>query len=99
MREAPIALVSDVDGGAGMARQLWVADRSGANARPIGPPPAIGGMSLVSHPTDRWPPAPSWSPDGDVVAAEWPVADRVEVSLTPAEANDGSPAWRPTIPR
>jgi Tol biopolymer transport system component len=92
----------------GPARQLWVADRSGANARSIGPPPAIGRVTRVSHPTDRWPSPPSWSPLGDVVVAEWPDGDRLEViavdvdgdtwlSLTPAEANDGSPAWRPTL--
>lgn len=77
--------------------------------KPTGHLWVIGGVILVSHPTGRWPPPPSWSPGGDVVAAEWPVADRVEViavdvdgdhwvSLTPAEANDGSPAWRPTLP-
>lgn len=77
--------------------------------KPTGHLWVIGGVILVSHATGRWPPPPSWSPGGDVVAAEWPVADRVEViavdvdgdhwvSLTPAEANDGSPAWRPTLP-
>jgi hypothetical protein len=87
-----------------------VADRSGTNARPIGPVPAISSATLMSHPGDRWPTAPSWSPGGDIVVAEWPAGNRVEViavdvdgetwvSLTPAEANDGSPRWRPMFPR
>jgi Tol biopolymer transport system component len=90
----------------GPARQLWVADSVGGDATPIGPPAAIGRASTVSHVADRWPSPPSWSPTGDAIVTEWPRADGVEVivvdvdsdswvSLTPSEANDGSPAWRP----
>lgn len=94
----------------GPTRQLWVADRSGKNQRPIGPPPTTGSVLLTSHPTDRWPMPSSWSPDGSVIVTEWPNANGVEViavdvdggawvSLTPSGANDGSPAWRPTVHR
>ena len=90
----------------GPGRQLWVADTAGGDARPIGPPPAIGQVVTASHVGDRWPSPPSWSPDGDAIAAEWSSGGGVEVivvdvdddtwvSLTPGEANDGSPSWRP----
>ena len=90
----------------GFVRQLWLAGPDGSDPRPIGPAPAAAAYRLASHPADRWPVRPSWSPDSAAFAVEWSAGGRVEVlviqregdmwaSLTPAEVSDGSPDWRP----
>lgn len=93
----------------GFVRQLWLAGADGSDPRPIGPAPAAAEYRFVSHADNRWPSRPSWSPDSTAFAVEWSAGGRVEVivvqregdrwaSLTPPEASDGSPDWRPSPP-
>jgi len=91
----------------GLVRQLWLASADGGVPRPIGPRPAAAEYRLVSHPDNRWPSPPSWSPDSTAFAVEWSAGGRVEVlvvqregdrwaSLTPPETIEGTPDWRPS---
>ena len=93
----------------GLTSRLWIANADGSGARDIGPEPAATTHSLASHGSVGWPEPPTWAPDGTQVAVEWSSADRVEVivasaetgewrSLSPAETNERSPAWRPSDP-
>jgi hypothetical protein len=74
-----------------------------------GPAPAAIEYRLVSHPDNQWPSPPSWSPDSKAFAVELAAGGRVEVlvvqrdgerwtSLTPPEASEGTPDWRPSPP-